>query len=129
MASQSEPKPAKFYIERAQQAYKDGMPTEKYIAFLEEALEGALTRLISQDGILSRIRLEEIRGARFIGKKISPENLRLYKEIRMEYINLTQIAGECDFSTAARIVARRNRKQYKNLYPNFIRWKNNHCKD
>ena len=129
MASPTQPKPAKFYIEKAQQAHRNGMPTEKYIALLEETLEDALTRIISQNEIMSRIRLEELRGARFIGKKISPENLRLYKEIRMEYMNLKQIAGECDFSTATRIVARRRRKQYKNLYPNFIRWKNNYCKD
>jgi hypothetical protein len=105
------------------------MPPEKYIAELEDMLKRAIERLMSQNEILASIRLEEIRNERFMGKKISPENLKLYKEIRKEYINLKQEAGECDFSTATRIVARRHRKQYKNLYPNFIRWKNNYCKE
>jgi hypothetical protein len=63
---------------------------------------------------------------KFSGKKVSKENEDIYKEIEDTYKILNEDGLEVSYTNATKKIARKHRKQFKSLYPAFMKWKNRH---
>jgi predicted phage gp36 major capsid-like protein len=61
---------------------------------------------------------------KFSGKKVSKENEDIYKEIEDVHRMLNEEGLDISWTNATKKIARKHRKQFKLLYPAFMKWKN-----
>ena len=61
---------------------------------------------------------------KFKGKKITAKTEKMYHEIERVHNDLKKEYGETNYTMAVFKVAKKHKKNSKNLYANFMKWKN-----